>query len=383
MSSNNSQTDQLHDSLELRSLLKASGEVELSLQTRPIGAPGPREVVVQVFAAPLHPADISTLLAGADPASFTESIDGEPAARAPVAPSVLRGLRSRQGESMAVGTEGAGVVVASGTAPEAKALLGRRVAVLCPGTLTQYRCVNAADCEVLPDGAAFSDGAAFFGNPLTVLGMIETMRSEGFTGIVHTAAASSVGQMLVRLCLRDNIPLVNIVRSSRQADLLRDLGATHVCDSSSASFAADLQGAIAQTGARLAFDAVGGGDLTSRILTAMERANTRGDGAYARYGSTGRKQAYIYGRLELGPTVLSRAYGVRWGVASWLVFAFLDDLGEKRRQALRARVAAELTTTFATSYSQVLSLRDVLRPQNILAYAKRATGEKYLVNPQI
>jgi threonine dehydrogenase-like Zn-dependent dehydrogenase len=281
-----------------------------------------------------------------------------------------------------VGTEGAGIVIATGPSPAAQALLGRRVGIAGGAMYAQYRVVDASACLVLPEGATARDGASPFVNPMTALGMVETMRRDGHSGLVHTAAASNLGQMLVKLCQEDGIPLVNIVRKPEQEELLRSMGAIHVCNSGSPSFATDLVEALKATSATLAFDATGGGTLVSQILTGMEEAVSSTAGEYSRYGSTVHKQVYIYGGLDTGPTTLTRNFGMAWGIGGWLLTPFLQSAGAETVGRLRARVAEELTTTFASTYTREVSLADMLRPDAFNAYVKRATGEKFLVTPQ-
>jgi NADPH2:quinone reductase len=213
---------------------------------------------------------------------------------------------------------------------------------------SQYRCLKAAQCLPLPPGTSAVDGASCFVNPLTTLGMIETMRLEGHSALVHTAAASNLGQMLVKLCNKDGIELVNVVRRPEQAEMLRALGAKHVCDSSAATFMQDLTEALVATSATIAFDAIGGGKQGGQILACMEAAALRKGSGYSRYGSTTHKQLYIYGGLDRGPTVLNRAFGMAWGVGGWLLTPFLVKIGAERAQQLRERVAAEIKTTFAS-----------------------------------
>jgi len=278
-----------------------------------------------------------------------------------------------------VGNEGAGVVIAAGESE--RALMGKTVAVLGGAMYAQYRCVKATECLVLPDDATPAEGASCFVNPLTALGMVETMRREGHKALVHTAAASNLGQMLNRICIKDGIALVNIVRKPEQAALLRSLGAAYVCDSSSPTFVEDLTDALAATGATLAFDATGGGKLAGQILTCMEAALNRNAKEYNRYGSTTHKQVYLYGSLDTTPTEFTRAFGMAWGMGGWLVFPYLQRLGPHAAQALRQRVVAELKTTFASGYSKEISLVEALRPEEIAVYAQRATSTKYLINP--
>jgi NADPH2:quinone reductase len=293
----------------------------------------------------------------------------------------MRAMAGRMGQSMPVGNEGAGLVVAAGASPAAQALLGQRVAALGGAMYSQYRCVPVSACLPLPDGASAVDGASCFVNPLTALGMVETMRHEGHTALVHTAAASNLGQMLLRICQHDGVPLVNIVRKPEQVALLRGLGATHVCDVSSPTFATDLTDALVDTGATLAFDATGGGPLAGQILACMEAALNRKATEYSRYGSTTHKQVYLYGGLNTSPTEFNRNFGMAWGMGGWLVFPYLQKLGPAKLQALKARVAAELTTTFKSHYARQVSLADALSADMIKAYGQRATGEKFLITP--
>jgi NADPH:quinone reductase-like Zn-dependent oxidoreductase len=293
----------------------------------------------------------------------------------------MRAMAGRVDQSMPVGNEGAGVVIAAGSDPAAQGLMGKTVAILGGAMYAQYRMLKAADVLPLPADATAADGASCFVNPLTALGMVETMRLEGHTALVHTAAASNLGQMLNRICLKDGVGLVNIVRSREQAHILTDIGATQVVDSTSPTFMEDLTKALVETGATLAFDAIGGGKLAGQILTAMEAAAVQRMTTYSRYGSTTYKQVYIYGGLDTGPTVLNRAFGMSWGLGGWLLTPFLMKIGAAEGQKLRQRVADELKTTFASHYTKEISLAEALDPAVIAAYNKRATGEKYLINP--
>ena len=369
---------------QLRSLVTADGRLVLSLATIPVPVPGPDEVVVRIEASPINPSDLGLLLAGADLSTAAESgTADDPVLTADIPAERRPALAARVGVSMPVGNEGAGVVVLGGSSGPAQALLGRTVAVHGGAMYAQFRCVKAAQCLVLPEGTRPSEGASAFVNPLTALGMVATMRREGHTALVHTAAASNLGQMLHRLCLAEEIPLVNIVRRPEQEKLLRDLGAAYVCDSNSPTFARDLTAALAATSATLAFDATGGGRLAGRILAGMEAALTAAaaDTGYNRYGSATRKQVYIYGSLHPGPTVLDRTFGMAWGIGGWLVTYFLAEIGSEEAARLRRRVAAELKTTFASRYGAEVSLAEALRLGAISRYAKQATGGKFLINP--
>ncbi|HYC25408.1 MAG TPA: zinc-binding dehydrogenase [Roseiarcus sp.] len=370
--------------LQLRSLISDAGRLELSLATVETPSPAPDEVVIRVEAAPINPSDIGLLLGPADMATATLSYaDGAPVVTATVPERSLKAVAGRLNQSLPVGNEGAGVVVETGATKEAMALLGRTVAMLGGAMYSQYRCLKAADCLALPEGVTPSEGASSFVNPMTALGMVETMRREGHSALVHTAAASNLGQMLNKLCLKDGVGLVNIVRSAEQEATLRSAGARHVCSSTSPSFMADLTRDIAATGATLAFDAIGGGKIVGQILTAMEVAANAKSKTYSRYGSTLHKQVYIYGGLDTGPTEFNRNFGMAWAVGGWLLFPFLQKIDPADVKRLKERVAAEIKTTFASRYAGVVSLEEALRPETIAAYSRRATGGKYLINPNL
>jgi NADPH:quinone reductase-like Zn-dependent oxidoreductase len=368
--------------LQLRSLIKKSGELEISLLNVPTPEPGPEEVVVRVEATPINPSDLGLLTGAADlsTAKFSGTKDS-PVITAKVPEGGMKAMAGRLDESMPVGNEGAGVVVKTGASDAAKALMGRTVSMIGGAMYAQYRTLRVNECMPLPAGTTAADGASWFVNPLTALGMTETMRREGHKALVHTAAASNLGQMLNKICLKDGIGLVNIVRNEAQADLLREIGAKHVVDSSKPSFMEDLTQALVDTGATIAFDAIGGGKLAGQILTAMEIAINKTAKAYSRYGSSVHKQVYVYGGLDTGPIELNRAFGMAWGVGGWLLFPFLMKIGPVEGQKLRERVVSELKTTFASHYTKVVSLQEALDPANLAVYAKRATGEKFLINP--
>ena len=374
--------DAIRSGLQLRSLVRRTGELELSLVRVPVPEPAPDEVVVRVEAAPINPSDIGLLFGAADIATAKASGSSDsPVVTATISERSMNGMVGRLDQSMPVGNEGAGVVVDAGPSDAAQALLGRTVAVLGGGMYAQYRCVKADQCLVLPEGTTPAEGASCFVNPLTSLGMVETLRREGHTALVHTAAASNLGQMLNKVCIRDGIDLVNIVRRPEQEDILRSIGATHVCDTSSPAFMDDLTRALVATGATIAFDAIGGGKLAGQILGCMEAALSTTAREYSRYGSTTHKQVYLYGGLDTGPTEINRSFGMAWGIGGWLLFTFLQRIGAGAAQVLKQRVAAELKTTFASSYSKEISLAEALQPDVIAVYTKRATGTKYLVNP--
>ena len=368
--------------LQLRSLVKKSGEMELSLVSTSIPKPQADEVIVRIEAAPINPSDLGLLLANADwtQAKVSGSAE-EPVVTTPISTNALQAMAARLDISMPVGNEGAGRVIEAGSSEAAQALTGKTVAVLGGAMYSQYRCVKVSQCLVLPEGVSAADGASCFVNPLTALGMVGTMRREGHKALVHTAAASNLGQMLNRLCLADGIALVNIVRREEQERVLKAAGAVHVCRTDSSTFLKDLTDALVATGATLAFDAIGGGPLAGQILGCMEAAVNRNATVYSRYGSTIHKQAYMYGALDMSPTVLNRNYGMAWGVGGWLLTPYIEKIGPLAFQELKERVIRELKTTFASHYSKEISLTEALQPDIIAAYSKRATGEKYLINP--
>ena len=368
--------------LQLRSLIRPDATLELSLAEVPMPQPTrDDEVVVRMEAAPLNPSDLGLLFGGADMRTAQVAGTAErPVVTASVPAAAMAAMAARVGQSMPVGNEGAGTVVAAGASATAQALMGRKVAILGGAMYAEYRAMPAAQCLPLPADATAADGASCFVNPLTSLGMVETMRREGHTALVHTAAASNLGQMLNRICLQDGVGLVNIVRKPEQAALLRGLGAQHVVDSQSPNFMAELTDAIAATGATLAFDAIGGGTLAGQILVAMEAAIARKASAeFSRYGSTTHKQVYIYGSLDRGPIELARGFGMTWSVGGWLLFPFLQKVGPQRAQELQQRVDSQLKTTFASHYTREVTMAQALTLEAIGVYGKQATGEKVLM----
>jgi NADPH:quinone reductase-like Zn-dependent oxidoreductase len=368
--------------LELRSLITKTGQLELSLAKVAIPEPGPDQVVVKVQASPINPSDLGLLTGPADLSQAKASGSGaDMKVTAPVPPNTLPFLAARLDESMPVGNEGAGTVIKAGSSEAAQALMGKTVSMIGGAMYAQYRMLKASDCQPLPTGTTAAEGASWFVNPLTALGMTETMKREGHKALVHTAAASNLGQMLNKICLKDGIGLVNIVRSAEQAKLLKGIGAKHVVDSTAPTFLEDLTQALVETGATIAFDAIGGGKLVGQILTAMEMAINKTAKTYSRYGSSVHKQVYIYGGLDTGPTTLNRSFGMMWGVGGWLLTPFLMKIGRPDQQRLRERVVSELKTTFASHYTKTVSLTEALQLDNLNAYAKRATGEKFLIDP--
>ncbi|MBW7968747.1 zinc-binding dehydrogenase [Bradyrhizobium sp. BR 10289] len=368
--------------LQLRSLIKTSGELEISLVDVPTPEPADDEVVVRVEAAPINPSDLGLLIGAADMSTAKASGTKEaPIITAKVPDGAMRAMGARLDQSLPVGNEGAGVVIKTGASDAAKALMGKTVAMIGGAMYSQYRTMKVRDCQVLPEGTSAAEGASWFVNPLTALGMTETMRREGHKALVHTAAASNLGQMLNKICIKDGIPLVNIVRSQEQAEILKKIGAKHVVDSSKPSFLDDLTNALVETGATIAFDAIGGGKLAGDILNCMEIAINKTAKEYSRYGSMVHKQVYVYGGLDTRPIELPRGFGMAWGVGGWLLTPFLQKIGPADIGRLRQRVVSELKTTFASHYTKTVSLQEALDPANIAAYAKRATGEKFLINP--
>lgn len=368
--------------LQLRSLVRSNGELELSLHDDPIPEPQAHEVVIRVEASPMNPSDLGLLFGAADMSTAVASGTADrPVVTATVPERARASMAARLDQSMPVGNEGAGVVVKAGSSPAAQALLGKTVAAIGGAMYSQYRAVPVQMCLELPAGTTPAEGASCFVNPLTSLGMVETMKREGHKALVHTAAASNLGQMLNKICQKDGIDLVNIVRKPEQEALLRGIGAKYVCNASSPDFLEQLTDALVATGATLAFDATGGGKLAGQILGCMEAALNRTAKEYSRYGSTTHKQVYIYGGLDRSPTEFVRNFGMAWGMGGWLLFPFLQKLGDEGTQRLRSRVIAELKTTFASHYTREVSLVEALQLDAIGVYGKQATGEKFLLNP--
>jgi len=369
--------------LQMLSTVTEEAQLRMELVEKPFPTPQPHEVVIRVEATPINPSDQGVMFGWSNMSDASSSGAGtKTVLSAPVTPQGMGVMKARIGQNLPVGNEGAGTVVAAGDSPEAQALMGKTVAALGGMMYAQYACVPAMSClPLLPEHSA-KDGASCFVNPLTALSMLETMKLEGHTALVHTAAASNLGQMLNKICQADGVDLVNIVRREEQAEILRGLGAKYICDSSKDSFMKDLTDAIHATGATLAFDATGGGQLGSQILTAMEGAAARTPGAYSIYGSIKHKQVYLYGGLDVSPTVLTRGYGMAWGVGGWLLPNFLAKIGMETGNKLRMRVAKELKTTFASHYTDEISLAEALDRDVVARYFAKTTGEKFLICPQ-
>ena len=375
-------TDTPEKSLLIRTLIKPEGQLDIYLDEVPVEQPGENQVLVKVLAAPINPSDLGLLVGAADMSTARQTdIGRHPAVTAEVPASGLRAMAGRLGDAMPVGNEGSGVVIAAGSSAAAQALMGKTVALLGGAMYSQYRTLPVQMCMELPDGTDAKDGASCFVNPLTALGFVETVKREGHTGIVHTAAASNLGQMLNRICIADGMPLINVVRSPAQIDLLKGQGATYVFDSTSDSFMSDLTAALVETGITCAFDAIGGGKQGSMIMSAMEAAAVKRMKEYSRYGSDAFKQLYIYGGLDMSPTVLTRSFGFSWSVSGWLLTPFMQKVGPEVAGQMRARVVAELKTTFASHYSHEISLAEALNLETLQAYNAKRTGEKYLILP--
>jgi len=372
-------------SKEIRSTVTSDGNVEISIAKVDIPTPADDEVLIEIYAAPINPSDLALLTTfGGDVSNIKISGSGDnTVASMSVHPAVMRSMKSRVGQSMPVGNEGAGVVVDAGI--NAKSLIGKTVGLAGGAMYSQYKCAPAVNCLVMDDGIAPSEAASSFVNPMTALSFVETMKMENHSAIVHTAAASNLGQMLVKVCKSENIPLVNIVRKEEQVDILKNIGAKYICNTNESDFMESLVGALTETGATLGFDATGGGnngELAGQILAAMEVAANNASGEYSRYGSETYKQVYIYGGLDPSPTILKRSYGMSWGLGGWLLTPMLGKIGMEKFQEMRARISKEIKTTFASEYSQEISFEEMLQPEIINSYVKQKTGSKFLVNPQ-
>lgn len=368
--------------LQLQSLIRNEGELEISLAEVEVPEPAADEVLVRIEAAPINPSDLGLLFGAADMGAAVMSGGTErPVITAPVPEKAMKAMAGRLGQSMPVGNEGAGLVVKAGSSTAAQSLLGKNVAMLGGGMYAQYRCISVERCLELPDDATAEQGASCFVNPITALGMIETMRSEGHKALIHAAAASNLGLMLNRICIKDGIALINVVRKQEQVDLLKSEGAEYVCNTESPDFLSELTDAIAATKATVAFDPIGGGKLAGQMLSCMEAALNRDPKEYSRYGSTTHKQVYIYGMLDTSKTEIARNFGFSWGMGGWLLFNFLAKIGPDAEDKLRRRVVNELKTTFASNYSHEVSLAGALQLDAIKAYTKKSTGAKYLMNP--
>lgn len=370
------------DQLQLQSLVTDEGSLELSLATIPVPTPGENEVLIRIEASPINPSDLGLLFGMADMTTAQPGGTAEAPTITAEIPEKLRGaVAARIGQALPVGNEGGGVVVEAGPGELAQSLVGKTVGILGGAMYSQYRVVKAKECLVMHEGVTSAESASCFVNPLTALGMVETMKTEGFSALCHTAAASNLGQMLQKICVSDGIELVNVVRKQEQVDLLKDLGAKQICNTSEDSFMNDLTEAIASTNAYVAFDATGGGTLASNLLSCMEAAAQKSASSYNRYGSEQYKQVYIYGGLDRTTTTLSRNFGMSWGLGGWLLPPFLQKIGPEAANRLRQRVTDEIKTTFASHYTSEISLAEALSLDAINTYGRMATGEKYLITP--
>ena len=372
-----------HKTRELRSTVNKDGVLTLSLAEIVLDDPASDEIIVRIEAAPINPSDLGLLLGPADATSVRkDASDGIPQLRLDIPPARMGGMAGRINQSLPVGNEGAGTVIAAGD--QAKDWIGRRVGVIGGGIYADLRKIRTRDALPLPEGVTAAQGAALTVNPMTALGFVETARAEGHSAIVHTAAASSLGQMLQRICAQDGVQLVNIVRSDDQLRLLKDAGATHVLNSREDDFRTQLIDAVTKTGATIAFDAIGGGSLGGDIMRAMERGAVNRMTEYSRYGSSTFKQLYVYGALDTLPMVLDRlAFGFQWSVSGWLLTPFMQKAGPETVSRMRKRVFDELTTTFATRYTRTIGLAEALEPEILRAYERKATGEKFLIDPTL
>lgn len=370
----------MNKSKQLFSTISSNGELSFSLVETDVPKPKPHEIIVKMEAAPINPSDMWPMFGPADLREASFSDDGK-TLKAPVHETMLSRIKPRLDQTLPVGNEGAGTVVAAGDSPQAQSLIGKTVAVLTGASFAQYCCVPIQACMVHNEGTTAKQAASSFVNPLTALSMVETMRLEGHKAIVHTAAASSLGLMLNKICIQEGIDLVNIVRKQEQVDILKGIGAKYVLNSSDESFKKDLYKAIEATGATLAFDAIGGGTLVSDILTAMEAVGSKDATGLNTYGSPELKQVYIYGNLDFSPSVLNRAYGMTWAIGGWLLMRFLGKLEVKDVLAMHKKVADEINTTFALQFSDEITLEEAMQPTNIARYNAKKTGEKFLINP--
>ena len=366
---------------QIVSTATAAGELVLSIVENEIPTPNDDEVVVEMEAAPINPSDMFPLLGFADYSKGELVTDGnEQKMVAPVPPQFVDAMRARLDQTLPVGNEGSGRVIAAGA--NVKHLEGKLVSLVTGQCYQQFVKAPAFMCLPHKDDTSAEEAASSYVNPLTALGFVETLKAEGHKAMAHTAAASNLGQMVLKLCLQEGIDLICIIRSDEQAKILKDLGAKYVINSNDDDFKDQLVDAMAETGATLAFDAIGAGDMADTLLASMERALSRNASGLNTYGSDQHKQVYIYGRLAQGPVTLGQSYGMHWGVGGWLLTPFLQKIGMEKMGELQARVANEIKTTFSSNITDTLSLSEAIDPANIARYMPKKTGEKYLIKPQ-
>lgn len=362
---------------QLFTTLSDDGKLTVEIADQTFPEPTGNQVLVKMEAAPINPSDLAILTGAAD-FDNAEYSPGKVVATMPE--PFLSGQKSRFGQRLPAGNEGAGTVVATGDSDMARALMGQRVACVPGNAFSQYAIADAMMCLPLGDHSA-EEGASSFVNPMTALGFAENAKLDGQKAIIHTAAASNLGQMLVKICQEDDIALVNMVRKAEHVDLLKGLGATHVVNTSDGDFMDQLRGAIRETGAFYGFDPIGGGQAVDNVFKAMEQVAVTQMDEYSRYGSNQAKRMFIYGRLDFGPTILTPSYGFGWTLSGWLLTPFLQQVGMETMVRMRTRVQQDLTTTFASSYKTKVDLEGMLTKEAITDYRRMKTGEKYLVTP--
>ncbi len=285
------------------------------------------------------------------------------------------------GKSVAVGSEGAGHVIQAGSSAASAALLNRTVCLAGGGTFARYRTVRAADCVALPEGVTSSEAAAAFINPTTALCMLDTARSHGQDALIFTAAASSLGRMMHRLCVQENVEFIGVVRGPEALERVRAQGVRYAFDLTSESFVEQLTEAITGTGATLAFDAIAGGDIVSTLLRCMESASRQSETPSGHYGSARQKRVYIFGNCWVLSTVLKRDFGLSYSVSGWLLYHYLDNVSQSRRLDMQRRVVEGLSGIFSTEYVAEISLLQLLDPDVMRAYAAKETAGKHLLRP--
>lgn len=362
---------------QLFTTLESNGTLTVAIEDVTFPDPTGNQVLVKMEAAPINPSDLAILTSAAD----LENADYSPGKFVATMPEPFNtGSKARHGLKLPAGNEGAGTVVATGDGDMAKALMGQRVACVPGNAYSQYCIADARMCLPLGDHTA-EDGASAFVNPMTALGFAENAKMDKQNAILHTVGASNLGQMLTRICKEDGLALVNIVRKDAQVELLKELGSTHVVNSSDDDFMNQLRTAIDDTDAFYGFDPIGGGKAVDTAFKAMEQVAVTKMTEYSRYGSNQQKRMFIYGRLDVSPTILTPSYGFGWTLSGWLLFPFLQAVGMEVAARMRKRVLENLTTTFASSYKKRVNLEEMLTKDAVTDYRAMRTGEKYLVTP--